>query len=278
MTQPMNLSDGQEHDAVARRIRARLVELSHRRRVPHLASALSCVDILVAAYWQAMRLDPQRPGWLDRDRLILSKGHAATALYAVLAERGFFEATILDSLASAGSPLEEHPSCNCVPGVEASTGSLGHGLALGIGMALAAVIQNRSYRVFVVLGDGECNEGSVWEGAMFAAAHRLGHLTVIVDFNKWQATGRSCEVMALEPLREKWAAFGWQAHEVDGHDPQALAARLAAGAPDDPRPRAIVANTVKGRGVSFMEDDNNWHYRIPSADELVRARQELGVA
>ncbi|HWB58591.1 MAG TPA: transketolase [Chthoniobacteraceae bacterium] len=261
---------------IASAIRGRLVEMSHKAGTPHLGSALSCADILVAAYWNILKIDPTKPGDELRDRFILSKGHAATVLYAVLAERGFFPKTLLDSFAQEGSPLAEQPAPNCAPGVELATGSLGHGLPVGIGMALAARIRNLDYRVIVAMSDGECNEGSVWEGAMFAAAQALGKLTVIIDYNKWQATGRSNEVMALPSLREKWAAFGWKALEIDGHDIQAITEALAQTGAED-RPLAIIANTVKGRGVSFMEDDNNWHYRIPTDKEVVAARKELGL-
>jgi transketolase len=263
---------------IAQRIRARLVEMSHAAEAPHLGSALSCVDLLVAVYWTALRINPTDPGADDRDRFILSKGHAATALYATLARRGFFPEELLDSYNCDGSPLAEHPSLNCVPGVEASTGSLGHGLSLAAGMALAQRLRKRPSRFFVLLSDGECNEGSTWEGALFAATHRLGRLTVLVDYNKWQATGRSNEVMALHPLVGKWKAFGWDAREVDGHDLSTLPGLLVDVPEDGARPRALIAHTTKGKGVSFMEGDNNWHYRIPTADEVRAARAELGVA
>ena len=266
-----------ELEAIASRIRGKLVEISHKARTPHLGSALSCVDILVAAYWSVLTIDPQNPDDPDRDRLILSKGHAAPALYLALAYRGFFPKQLLDSYAQPGSCLEEHPSLGCVPGVEAATGSLGHGLSLGLGMAIAGRIQGRSYRVFVVMSDGECNEGSVWEAAMLAPAHKLDNVITIVDFNCWQATGRSCEIMALRPLRQKWESFGWSAYEIDGHDLNALVDALRNVPDGSGKPVAIVAHTVKGKGVSFMEDDNNWHYRIPDADEVKAAQQELGL-
>lgn len=262
--------------ALARRIRSRLVEMSHVAETPHLGSALSCVDILVAAYWGFLRIDPAQPLADSRDRFILSKGHAATALYAVLAERGFFDARLLASYNEDGGVLPEHPGLQCVPGVEAATGSLGHGLPLALGMALAGRIRGLDYRCVVLMSDGECEEGSVWEAALFAPAHRLDGVVAIVDYNKWQATGRSDEIMSLAPLAEKWRAFGWDAVEVDGHDLDALLAALRRPADGTGRPRVIVAHTVKGRGVSFMEDDNNWHYRIPTADEVRRARHELG--
>lgn len=271
------LRDSTDLDGIARHIRGKLVELSHKAATPHLGSSLSCVDILVAAYWGALALDPDRSDDPERDRFILSKGHTAPALYVTLAYRGFFPMQLLDTYAQNGSCLAEQPSPGCVPGMEAATGSLGHGLPLGVGMALAGRIRSQSYRVFVTMSDGECNEGSVWEAAMMAPAHKLENVVAIIDYNKWQATGRSNEVMALAPLREKWAAFGWHAHEVDGHDLEALV-KLFRTVPDGSRkPVAIVAHTVKGKGVSFMEDDNNWHYRIPTADEVLAAKGELGL-
>lgn len=262
-------------EAIARRLRAQVVSLSHRGRSPHLGSCLSCIDILVAAYFGVLRLDPRRADDPDRDRFILSKGHAAPALYATLAERGFFSPALLDNYNQNGGILAEQPSPGCVPGLEAATGSLGHGLSIGAGMALAGRVEGRGYRVYALLSDGECNEGSVWEAAMFAAAQRLDRLCAIVDYNRWQATGRSDEVMALAPLVEKWRAFGWTAHEVDGHDIGALRDLLSEVPDESGRPIALVARTVKGKGVSFMEDDNNWHYRIPSEEELAAALQEL---
>ena len=261
--------------AIARRIRARVVEMSHVAETPHLGSSLSCVDMLVAAYWGVLRIDPQKPLDPDRDRFILSKGHAATALYVTLAERGFFDPKLLDTYNEDGAALPEHPGLQCVPGVEAATGSLGHGLPIALGMALAARIENRPSRSLVLMSDGECEEGSVWEAAMFAPAQKLDTVTVMIDYNKWQATGRSDEIMALAPLVEKWLAFGWDACEVDGHDLDALLAALGRATDGSGRPRAIVCHTVKGKGVSFMEDDNNWHYRIPTAEEVEKARVEL---
>jgi transketolase len=260
--------------AVAQKIRTKVVEMSHRAGTPHLGSALSCVDILVALYWNVMAVDPIRPSDPDRDRLLFSKGHAASALYAALALRGFFTKELLESYAEAGSPLGEHPSPE-LAGIEVAAGSLGHGLSLGVGMALAARIQGRSYRVFVLMSDGECNEGSVWEAALLAPAQRLDKLAVVIDYNKWQATGRSNEVMALHPLQAKWEAFGWSTFEVDGHDLDDLA-KVLGNVPDGSgKPVAVIAHTTKGRGVSFMEDDNNWHYRVPNWDELGLAKLEL---
>jgi len=232
----------------------------------------------VAAYWNVVRIQSNESKHPLRDRFILSKGHAATALYATLAERGFFPKEWLDSFAKHGSPLAEQPSPSCAPGVELATGSLGHGLPVGAGMALAAKILNHPYRVYVVMSDGECNEGTVWEAALFAPANKLGNLAVVIDYNKWQATGRSNEVMNLPSLREKWAAFGWEASEVDGNNIAAVTAALKRIPENATKPTAIIANTVKGKGVSFMEDDNNWHYRIPNDEEVQAAKKELRMA
>jgi transketolase len=264
-------------EALAARLRGSVIETSGRARVPHLGSCLSCVDVLVALYWNVLRIDASRPRDPVRDRFVLSKGHAAPTLFQVLALRGFFPESWLAEYGSDGSLFGEHPPAHGVPGVEAATGSLGHGLPMGVGMALGARLQGIENRTFVLLGDGECNEGSVWEAAMMAAAQRLDRLTAIVDFNKWQATGRSEEVLALNPLADKWSAFGWRAEEVNGHDMAALS-RIFARAPDGSgKPLAVIAHTVKGKGISFMEDDNNWHYRTPSVDEVRLAKLELGL-
>jgi len=264
--------------SMAGNIRGKIIEMSHQTETAHLGSSLSCVDILVALYWNVLCLDPDNPSAPDRDRFILSKGHAASALYATLGFKGFFAVDVLDSFASPGSRLEEHPGPNCIAGVEAASGSLGHGLPIGVGMALASRIQKQDYRVFVLLSDAECNEGSVWEAAMFAAGQRLDKVMAIIDFNKWQATGRSCEVMALNPLKEKWASFGWCAHEIDGHSMTEMVDVLNDFPDGSGRPVAVIAHTVKGKGVSFMEDDNNWHYRIPNEREVIKAKKELGLS
>ena len=267
--------NGVDLDFVARAIRFKLVQISHAAGTAHLGGALSCVDILVAAYWKILRIDPAKPDDPLRDRFILSKGHAATALYTTLAARGYFPLQWLDTIAQHGSPLAEQPAPRCAPGVELATGSLGHGLPTGLGMALAARIQRQDYRVFVLISDGECNEGTVWEAALFAPAHKLDQLVVIVDYNKWQATGRSNEIMALPSLREKFAAFGWDASEVDGHNIAQVTAAMQRVNTRGGKPIAIIAHTVKGKGISFMEDDNNWHYRQPTAEEVEKAAVEL---
>jgi transketolase len=263
-------------DLIARRIRHRLIRISHDAKSAHLGGALSCVDLLVALYWEVMRIDPANPLEPTRDRLIFSKGHAVSALYVTLSMRGFFPMEKLDSYNRPGSDLPEQPSPGCTPGVEWATGSLGHGLGVGLGMALASKINKTPYSTYVMMSDGECQEGSVWEAAMLAPRLPIAPLTVLVDFNGWQATGRSREIMQMEPLHEKWASFGWDACEVDGHNIPAILDALMR--PSDGTPKAIIARTTKGKGVSFIEDDNNWHYRSPSAEEVTRAAIELRIS
>lgn len=264
---------------LAATLRARIIETSSKTGTPHLGSCLSCVDILTSLYFSVLRVDTSNPRAPERDRCILSKGHGALGLFHVLAERGFYPLSDLDTYGEDGGVFAEHPPTpDHLAGIEAATGSLGHGLPLGLGMALAGRIQGQSYNVYAVLGDGECNEGSVWEAAMLAAAQKVANVCVIIDFNKWQATGRSREIMALDPLADKWRAFGWNAVEVDGHNFDELLAALAQFPNANGQPTAIIAHTVKGKGASFMEDDNNWHYRIPTAEEVIKSKIELGVA
>lgn len=269
----------QNLENIARNIRARVIETSHKTKTPHLGSCLSCVDILVAAYFDILRIEPAKPTDENRDRFILSKGHGAAALFQVLALRGFYPESMLDIYGEDGGIFAEHPPTpSHLPGIEAATGSLGHGFPMGLGMALAARMRKQRYKVFALVSDGECNEGSTWEAAMLAASQKVENLMVIVDFNKWQATSRSEDIMGANPLADKWRAFGWSACEVDGHDMGELVRRMGQVPDGTGKPVAIVAHTVKGKGVSFMEDDNNWHYRIPTADEVRSAKLELGVS
>lgn len=257
----------------ARRIRVHALRMVHRANASHIGSCFSMADILAVLYTRVLRLDPTRPGDPDRDRFVLSKGHAAAILYAALAERGFFPPALLDDYSRNGSPFTGHVS-HAIPGVEVSTGSLGHGLPIATGLALAARAAGRPSRVVCLLSDGECDEGSNWEAILFAPHHRLTNLTVIVDHNKIQSFGRVDEVLDLAPFADKWRAFGWRTVEVDGHDLGALEGVL--GAPPEPdRPRVVIAHTVKGRGVSFMEDRLEWHYRSPSAEQLAQAVAEI---
>lgn len=260
----------------ARRVRLHVLSMVHRAKSSHVGSAFSIVDMLVTLYFEVMQIDPQNPEDPERDRLILSKGHGAAALYAALVERGFASPEILETYYLDGGRLAGHPIRGSMPGIEASTGSLGHGLSIGVGLAVANRFEGRKNRVFVVMGDGECNEGSVWEAAMFAAARGLDNLVALVDYNKLQGLGRSNQINQLDPLADKWRAFGWDVREIDGHDFGALMASLQSPPLLPGRPRVIVAHTIKGKGVSFMEDQLAWHYKSPNDEQLAQARQELG--
>jgi transketolase len=262
-------------EELALRLRRHVVRMCNRGGSSHVGSALSMADIVALLYGEVLRLDPARPDWPDRDRFILSKGHAGACVYAALAERGFFPVEALGQHYCNGSNLSGHVSHKDVPGVELSTGSLGHGLGIGAGMAFNLRRQGGGQRVFVVMSDGECDEGSVWEAALFAGHHRLSNLAVVVDHNKLQSIGPVAEALYLEPFEDKWRAFGWATRRVDGHDHDAL--RGAFADPDAERPTCIIADTIKGRGVSFMENQVLWHYRAPRGEEFVAAMRELGV-
>ena len=235
----------------ARILRGRIIETSHKASIPHLGSCLSCTDILTALYFSVLRIDPAQPRDSGRDRFILSKGHGAAALFQVLAMRGYYPESRLETYGEDGGVFAEHPPTpDHLPGIEAATGSLGHGLPIGLGMALSARVQRQSYNVYAVLSDGECNEGSIWEAAMLAASQSVSKLCVIIDFNKWQATGRSREILKLDPLVDKWRAFGWEACEIDGHDIKGLLDSLGKFPSATGRPTAIIAHTVKGIEVT----------------------------
>lgn len=260
---------------VSAELRFEIIKMSNRSQSAHLGGALSCVDILTTLYWDKLNIYPNDPWNKNRDRVIFSKGHAVSALYAALAKRGYFSESELLNYNTEGFHLTEHPSPRCAPGVEWGTGSLGHGLSVAIGMGIAAKIRNDNYKIYAIMSDGECQEGSVWEAAMYAPKRNLTNLTVIVDFNKWQATGKSTDIMQIEPLREKFESFGWRSTEIDGHDIKSI--QEAIDLNNNKKPLAIIANTIKGKGVSFMEDDNNWHYRSPTNEEVQQAGIELGV-
>ena len=237
----------------------------------HLGSALSLIEILRALYDDTLRFDSGRPEWPERDRFILSKGHGCLALYAVLADKGFFPMPELSRFCHFDGMLGGHPDAGKVPGVEASTGALGHGLPIGLGLALAARLQKRDSRVFVVMGDGEINEGSVWEAAMCAGKHNLSNLTAIVDYNKLQSYGPTAEVQDLEPLADKWRSFGFAVREADGHDMADLNQVFAALPYKADRPSAVICHTVKGKGISYAEGDPAWHHKSKISDEEVVA-------
>ncbi len=261
---------------LARAIRAHALRMVNQAKASHIGTCLSMADLLAVLCGQVLKVDPIQLDWLDRDRFILSKGHGAAILYAVLAERSFFPVEWLDSYCQNGSMLAGHVTYG-VPGVEVSTGSLGHGLPIGCGMALAGKREGKSYRVFVMLSDGECDEGSTWEAVLFAPHHRLDNLIAIVDYNKIQAFGNVKEVLDLDPLADKWRAFRWAVREIDGHDYEQIEDALTSVPFEPGKPSAIVAHTVKGKGASFMENDLVWHYKSPDDEQLAQALAELGV-
>lgn len=263
--------------ALATRIRLRALEMVARAKASHIGSALSIADIMAVLYGHVLRIDPARPGWAARDRFLLSKGHACVAVYAALAERGFFPVADLQAYGADGSDLMNHIS-HKVPGVEFSTGALGHALPFGVGKALAAKRRNADWRTFVVLSDGEMGEGSNWEALMFAAHHKLDRLVAIIDYNKLQSLGTVADTLGLEPLADKLAAFGWDVRAVDGHDHAALAQNLSTVPWTTGKPSILIAHTIKGKGVSFMENDVAWHYRSPDAAQLATAVAELADA
>lgn len=260
---------------MAAAIRRHAVEMTHLGKSSHVGSVLSAADVLAVLYGQVLNVDPEAPQAPDRDRFILSKGHAGAGVYAALAERGFFEKDRLKSHYQNGSTLSGHVSHKGVPGVELSTGSLGHGLGVGTGMALAAKRQGRNWRTFVLLSDGECDEGSNWEAILFAAHHKLDNLVAAIDYNKIQSLASVADTLALEPFADKWRAFGWHVTEVDGHDHDALRAALDVPPGERSQPSVVICHTVKGKGVSFMERQVLWHYRTPQGDEYRAAVAEL---
>jgi transketolase len=271
----MTLQCGQSA-ALAKKIRLHALHMIHRAKSSHLGSAYSMADLLAVLYGRILCIDPHKPDAADRDRFVLSKGHACAALYAVLAERGFFPQEWLQNFYQDGERLAGHATHVNVPSVEVSTGSLGHGLPLACGMALVAKRDRQAYRVFTLLSDGECDEGSTWEAALFAPHHQLDNLIAIIDYNQIQSLGTVKEVLDLEPFAAKWKAFGWAVREIDGHDCAQIESTLT-NLPFEPgKPSCVVAHTVKGKGVSFMENKLLWHYRSPDANEMALALAELG--
>lgn len=262
---------------LALRIRRHAVRMTHYGKSSHIGAVLSVADILAVLYGRILKVKPDDPDWHDRDRFILSKGHAGAGVYAVLAETGFFPVEELRDHYSNGSRFSGHVSHKGIPGVEISTGSLGHGLSIGVGMAYAATLDDRRHRIFVLMSDGECDEGSNWEAILFAAHHKLFNLLAIVDYNKMQSLKSVAETLALEPFADKWRAFGWEVLEVDGHDHADLMAALATQTRKEAKPLCVIAHTTKGKGVSFMENSVLWHYRSPQGEEYLEAMKELGV-
>ena len=261
--------------ALANRLRAHALRMTHKSRASHIGSCLSMADILAVLYGTVMGFDPARPDAPDRDRLIVSKGHAAAVVYAALAESGFFPVAELETYTADGGRLAGHVTTNA-PGVELSTGSLGHGLPVAAGMALAAQRAGAAWRSFCIVSDGELDEGSNWEAIQFAQHFRIDKLVAIVDYNKIQSFGSVAEISELHPLADKFRAFNWGVHEIDGHDHDALKAALRAAPPVPGRPTVVIAHTIKGKGVSFMEGQLAWHYKSPGQAELATALAELG--
>ena len=261
---------------ISTEIRRHLLFMHAISNESHIASSLSIVEILVELYFEIMNTDPKNLNDPERDRFILSKGHAASALYAVLAERGYFDKNVLTSFAQNGARISVHPERNSVPGVEVSTGSLGHGLPIAAGIAFSAKRDARKLRTFVLLSDGECEEGSVWEAAIFASRFNLDNLVAIVDKNKWQAYDRTNTIQNLKLLKSKWEAFGWSCREVDGHNFDELRDSLGSLPFEPGKPSILIANTVKGKGIPEMEDKMEWHYKSPKITDIEKYMGFLG--
>ena len=265
----------EEMAATAKKLRRHVITMIGKAGSGHPGGSLSAAEIVTALYFKVLRHDPANPRWAERDRFILSKGHAAPILYAALAERGYFPGEELATLRTLGSCLQGHCDMTATRGVEMSSGSLGQGLSFGIGIALAGRLNARDYRVYVLLGDGECDEGQVWEAAMASAHFKLDNLVAIVDHNELQIDGWNRDVMNLEPLPEKWKAFGWYPIEVNGHDLSQLIAAFDEAKRVRGKPTAIIAHTIKGKGVSFMENNVDFHGKAPTPDEMEKALEEL---
>ena len=280
MTKTKPVPSVDELKRIARALRIDIVKMIGAAGSGHPGGSLSEVELLTALFWRVLHHDPKDPSWPDRDRFILSKGHGCPALYAAYAHCGYIDPALLSTLRKLGSPLQGHPDKRFLPVLEASTGSLGQGISIGIGCAMAAKLDQLDYHTFVMIGDGESQEGQVWEAAMFAPFHKLNNLTVIVDNNKQQLDDWTDTILSLKPFAEKWRAFGWNVVEIDGHDFAQVIPALERTfrALDDvtEQPKVIIAETVKGKGVSFMEDVIGWHGVAPTRDELAKALAELG--
>ncbi|MDX1979195.1 MAG: transketolase [Bryobacteraceae bacterium] len=267
--------DVTELQQICTKIRRHIIDMITEAKSGHPGGSLSAVEILTVLYWDVMRHDPKNPTWADRDRFILGKGHAAPVLYSVMAEQGYTPTETLNTLRRLGSIYQGHPDRRFIPSLEASTGSLGQGLSVGLGMALAARLDSSPARIYVMLGDGEIQEGQIWEAAMFGAFHKMDNIVAIVDYNKIQLDGFVKDIMDLEPLAAKWRAFGWHAIELDGHNIPAVQAAFAEASGTKGKPTVLIAHTVKGKGVSFMENNPKYHGVAPTKEERELAFQEL---
>ena len=259
----------------ANQIRCSILDMITDAQVGHIGGSFSITDVLTVLYFQILNIDPKNPDWTDRDRLILSKGHGATALYSALALRGYFPRAKLKTFGFINSDLQVHPDKNKVPGVEASTGALGQGLSIGAGVAFAAKLDNKAYRTYVILGDGETQEGQVWEAAMFCAHYKLDNITAILDYNNVQLMGNVPDIMGIAPVKDKWEAFGWKTLEIDGHDIDQIISACSHAKNTKGAPTIIIAKTIKGKGVSFMQGTCNWHGKAPCKEEYDNAVCEL---
>ncbi len=271
----MDSSKLKKLSSIAAKIRLGALEAVHSASSGHPGGSLSIADILAYLYFEEMNVNPSEPEWEDRDRLVLSKGHTAPALYAALAERGYFDAESLKTLRQVGSVLQGHPDMKHIPGVDMSTGSLGLGISAACGMALAGKLKNKSYRVYAILGDGECEEGQVWEAAMFASHYKLDNLTAFVDFNGLQIDGRIEDVINPAPFDKKFESFGWNVITIDGHDLAQIEMAVNSAKQCKDKPTVIVAKTLKGKGVSFMEDNVKWHGSAPNDEQYQAAVSEI---
>ncbi len=265
-----------ELEEIARQIRIDLLEMIYTRKSGHPGGSLSAADIITALFFHQMRIDPERPNWENRDRFILSKGHACSTLYAVLAKKGFFPEQICDAWGQIGCCLQGHPDRIKTPGVDMTSGCLGHGINIAAGLCLAARLKGQDYRTYVLLGDGEIQAGILWEGAMLAGKYKLDTLIAVMDYNRVQLDGTVEDIMPIEPVRAKWEAFNWAVMEIDGHNMKQIVDALDKATEAKGKPTIIIASTVKGKGVSYMEGKSEWHGKVPGDEEFKQAMKELG--
>ena len=255
-------------------IRRQILMMIVKATASHIAPSYSIVELLVYLYEKVLKINPKKPDDPDRDKFILSKGWAVSGLYAILAYKGFFDEKLLNSYCEDGEKMIAMTTINNIPGIEASTGSIGHGLPIGAGMAMAMKLNKINKRVYVIIGDGECDEGSIWEAALISSHHKLNNLIAIIDYNKWQSFGRTNEVLNLEPLKRKWQAFNWEVEEINGHNFKEIDLAIKKSNLSKDKPTIIIAHTIKGKGLSIIEDNNDYHYKTPREKELKIAKKE----
>ena len=265
-----------EFNEIAKKVRVNIIKMLEKSQSGHPGGSLSAVEILTALYFKEMKIDPTNPKWIDRDRFVLSKGHATPVLYGTLAERGFFPKDELNKFRKMGSMLQGHPDMKDIPGVDMTTGSLGQGLAAANGMALAGKLDNKDYRVYALIGDGESQEGLIWEAAMLAAHYKLDNITVFLDNNGLQIDGKNKDIMNIDPIDEKFKSFGWNVLTIDGHSFEEIFDAIEKAKNTKGKPTMIIAKTIKGKGISFMENQVGWHGKAPSVEEAAKALEEIG--